>query len=59
MSDRILHTRADSARSLSISVRKLDELIAEKRIRIVKIGRRTLVTTAELLKFANRGTGVR
>jgi excisionase family DNA binding protein len=59
MYDQLLHPRADSARRLSISLRKLDELISEKKIRIVKIGRRTLVPASELVKFAKRGTAAR
>jgi hypothetical protein len=38
MSERILHPRTDAANQLSVSLRKLDELIAEKAIKVVKIG---------------------
>jgi excisionase family DNA binding protein len=57
--DRILHPRRDAADLLAISLRKLDLLVKQKLIRIVKIGRRTLVPHAELEKFAKRGTGTK
>jgi excisionase family DNA binding protein len=52
MSGRILHPRSEAAHLLAISVRKLDQLVREQAIRIVKIGRRTLVPHAELERFA-------
>jgi excisionase family DNA binding protein len=41
---------------LAISLRKLDELVREQTIKIVKIGRRTLVPHAELERFAKLNT---
>jgi excisionase family DNA binding protein len=48
----ILNTRKDAARQLSISVRSIDYLIAEGRIRAKRIGGRVLITTKELYRFA-------
>jgi excisionase family DNA binding protein len=59
MSERILHPRPDAANQLAISLRKLDQLIAEKSIKAVKIGRRTLVPHRELLEFAKRVSGTK
>jgi excisionase family DNA binding protein len=56
MLHRILLPRADAAFRLAISLRMLDELIAAKAIKAVKIGRRTLIPAVELEKFARRGT---
>lgn len=56
MSDRMLCARADAAYRLAISLRKLDTLISAKKIRVVKIGRRTLIPVTELNRFASRGT---
>jgi len=55
MLERILYVRTDAARSLAISVRKLDSLISTKKIKAVKVGRRTLIASAELKRFAKRG----
>jgi excisionase family DNA binding protein len=57
--ERILHSRQDAARLLAISLRKVDDLIQSKQLRVVKIGRRSLVARAELERFALRGTGAR
>jgi excisionase family DNA binding protein len=56
MSGRILHPRSDAAHLLAISLRKLDQLVREQAIKIVKIGRRTLVPQAELERFAKLNT---
>jgi excisionase family DNA binding protein len=55
MSDHLLHSRATAAHCLGISIRKIDSLIAAKKIRVVKIGRRTMISDAELKRFAKRG----
>jgi hypothetical protein len=55
--ERILHTRRYAADLLAISLRKLDQLVEGQLIKIVKIGRRTLVPHSELVRFARRGTG--
>jgi excisionase family DNA binding protein len=54
MSEEILYPRAGAARRLWISLRKLDQLISRKEIRVIRIGRRTLVPAAELERFATR-----
>jgi excisionase family DNA binding protein len=51
---RILHARPDAANLLAISLRKLDQLIKTRTIKVVKIGKRTLIPQAELESFANR-----
>lgn len=53
---RILHPRPDAANLLAISLRKLDQLIKARTIAVVKIGKRTLISQAELESFANRTT---
>jgi excisionase family DNA binding protein len=57
--ERILHSRQDAARLLAISLRKVDDLIQSKQLRVVKIGKRTLIARAELEKFARCGTGAK
>jgi excisionase family DNA binding protein len=54
--ERILHPRPDAANLLAISLRKLDQLIKARIIRVVKIGKRTLIPQAELESFADRNT---
>jgi hypothetical protein len=56
---RILHPRRDVADGLAISLRKLDQLVNEKLIKVVKIGRKIFVSDAGLQRFARRGTGGR
>jgi excisionase family DNA binding protein len=53
---RILIARPDAAQLLSISLRKLDQLIRNHAIKIVKIGKRTLIPQAELENFADENT---
>jgi excisionase family DNA binding protein len=53
---RILHARPDAANLLAISLRKLDQLIKARTISVVKIGKRTLISQAELESFADRNT---
>jgi excisionase family DNA binding protein len=53
---RILHPRPDAANLLAISLRKLDQLIKARTISAVKIGKRTLISQAELENFADRNT---
>jgi hypothetical protein len=52
----LLYARPEAARSVAISLRLLDSLIQKKIIKIVKIGKRTLVPHTELEKLAKRGT---
>ncbi|MGA8873363.1 MAG: helix-turn-helix domain-containing protein [Candidatus Acidiferrales bacterium] len=54
---RILHSRLDAANLLAISLRKLDQLIKARIIKVVKIGKRTLIPQAELESFASQNTG--
>jgi excisionase family DNA binding protein len=50
----LLYSKRNAARVLGISERTLHSLIAEKKLRIRRIGRRVLVTRAALEKFAHR-----
>ena len=53
LSEKILLSRKDAADAMSVSLRKLDYLIAEGKIQgVVKIGKRTLIGRAALEKFA-------
>jgi excisionase family DNA binding protein len=56
---RILFARPDAGRLLSISLRKLDQLIKTKMLNGVKVGKRTLIPHAELQRFARCGTAVK
>jgi excisionase family DNA binding protein len=49
---------AEAARRLSISRRSLERRIAEGLIERIKIGRRTLISAAELERFIRRQTQV-
>lgn len=55
----LLLSRPDAARSLAISVRKLDNLIQNKQLDVIKVGKRTLIARAELEKFARTGTAAK
>jgi excisionase family DNA binding protein len=57
--ERILHARPDAANLLAISLRKLDQLIRTQSIKVVKIGKRTLIPHAELENFADQNTGAK
>ena len=48
----ILLSKREAAKSLSISVRTLDSLIATKKIPVRKIGRRVLISRKSLEQFA-------
>jgi excisionase family DNA binding protein len=54
MHDQILVSRRVAANALSISIRKLDYLIAEKEIQVKRIGRRCLIPRRSLEEFARR-----
>jgi excisionase family DNA binding protein len=56
MPERILHPRPEAAHLLAISLRKLDHLVQARAIKVVKIGRRTLVPRTELERFARTGS---
>jgi excisionase family DNA binding protein len=51
---RLLYSREDAARQLSISVRTLDRLIGTKEITARRIGRSVLVPHVELMKLSRR-----
>lgn len=54
--EKLLHPRLEVAQLLSLSVRKVDELIATKKLKTVRIGRRNLVAHSELTRFVLKGT---
>jgi excisionase family DNA binding protein len=49
---RLLYTRQESARQLSLSVRSIDYLIGSKQLMARRMGKRVLVPHSELLRFA-------
>jgi hypothetical protein len=49
---KILYDRKSAAYALSISVRSLDYLIANKRLNTRKVGKKILIPHAELVRFA-------
>ena len=51
-STRLLYSRTEAARQLSISVRSLDYLIAAKELDTRRIGRKVLVTHASLVRYS-------
>ncbi|MBI3934963.1 MAG: helix-turn-helix domain-containing protein [Acidobacteria bacterium] len=50
--EQILVSRLDAAKALSISVRGLDYLIAQGKIPVRKLGKRTLIPRAALERFS-------
>lgn len=56
LTERLFLSRQLAAEMLSISVRKLDYLIADKEIEIHRVDGRVLIPTTALLKFAAKGT---
>ena len=52
---RLLYPKREACVLLGISLRKLDYLIAEGRIRARRVGRRTLLERRELERFASGG----
>ncbi len=59
MREPILLSKRESARALSISLRKLEYLIAAKELKVRRIGRRVLVPRRSLEDFARRDHPVR
>lgn len=55
----ILRSRRDAARALGISIRTLDNLIIEGKLRARRIGRRVLLETKELERFARSDGNVK
>jgi excisionase family DNA binding protein len=54
--ERILYTRQESAKLLSISVDTLDRLIAAKKLTARRVGRKVLLQHVELQKFSRKDT---
>jgi excisionase family DNA binding protein len=52
METRLLYSRQEAARQLSISVRSLDYLIAAKKIGTRRLGKKVLIPHVELVRFA-------
>jgi excisionase family DNA binding protein len=50
----LLHPRPDAAKRLGISIRLLDNLLAERRLRSVKCGRRRLVSEQSLQDYIRK-----
>jgi excisionase family DNA binding protein len=53
---KLLYARLEAAQALSISLRKIDDLISTKSLKTVRVGKRNMVTRAELERFARNGT---
>lgn len=51
-SPRLLYDRKNAARQLSISIRSLDYLIANRRLTFRRIGKKVLIPYGELVKFS-------
>ena len=51
---RRVHKRNEAAQELNISIRKLDQLIAEKAISTVRIGKSRLITEEALQRFLKK-----
>src|SRR6202035_3834448 len=49
---RMLYSRAEAARQLSISIRSLDYLIAGKAFQTRRLGKKILIPHSELVRFA-------
>lgn len=49
---RLLYDRREAARQLSISVRALDYLVANKKLSTRRIGKKVLVPHSELVRFS-------
>lgn len=53
MDDKLLYSKANAAELLSLSVRKLDSLIANHRIVVTRIGKRVLIAREALERFVH------
>jgi len=51
-SDRLLFSRKEAAAMLGVSERTVTYAIDYKRLDVIRIGRRTMISRAELLRFA-------
>ena len=56
LAERILYTRSESAKLLSISLSSLDRLIGNKMLSARRIGRKVLLPHVELMKLSRRDT---
>lgn len=52
---KILYSKSDAAEMLSIGVRTLERLIADKEIPVRRVGSRVLIHHAAIEQFAGRG----
>ena len=53
-----VYTRHEAAQALRISLRTLDTLLAQRKLRARRIGRRVLVPQSELEKLLQRDTKI-
>jgi len=51
---RLLYSKKEAARTLSISLRTLDALIKRRELAVRRIGRRILITRQSLLEFVGQ-----
>jgi excisionase family DNA binding protein len=51
---RMLYSRKEAARQLSLSLRAVDNLIARKALNTRRIGKRVLIPHAELVRFSRQ-----
>ncbi len=51
---RLLHTKAEAAYMLSLSLRTIDNLIVSKQLKPVRIGSRVMFSVDELQRFIKR-----
>ena len=54
MSERLLCSKREAANTLGISVRTLETLLSVKELKSVRIGRRRMISSAELERFVRR-----
>lgn len=57
--DTLLLSKLDAAKILGISIRSLENLIAQGTISVRRIGRRVLITRSELESFAQNNDSTR
>ena len=57
--ERLLHTRKQTARQLSLSIRTVDALISSHELKVIRVGRRVLVHKDEIARFACRNHDTR
>jgi len=49
----LLYSRRRAADALSLSLRSIDHLVAQGRIKTLKVGRKTMITRDEVTRFAS------